>query len=214
MEYADERTVDSRLGGSSVVVWALVAGIGMGAVAKAIGQVEGPPMLIGAGVMLWVTAGFLGARHTARGRGSLDGAVWSGTTMAVYLGAWLLSYSAVFGLQQSSGFGAAWLNERVFFIIAPAASAFIGLIATASLRGDRLGAACRAAPIAWSLPEAGNALSQGWQYAVFVSLPMILLACVPLATSRHRRFNGVILATVCAGGVIAYLLLRVVDGRM
>lgn len=214
MKSADEGTADARLGGSSVVVWAFVAGSGLGAVAKAIGQVEGPPMLIGAGVMLWVTAGFLGARHAARGRGALDGAVWAGTTMAVYLGAWLLAYSAVFGFQQSSGFGAAWLNERVFFIIAPAVSACLGLIATASLRGDWIGAACRAAPIAWSLPEAGSALSQGWEYAAFVSFPMILLACVPVATSRHRRFGGVVLAAVCAGGVIAYALLRVVDGRM
>jgi hypothetical protein len=135
--------------------------------------------------------------------------------MAVYLGAWLLSYCAVFGFQQSAGFGAAWLDERIFFIIAPAASVSLGLIATASLRDDWLGDACLAAPIAWSVPEFGYAIAQGWRYAALVALPIALLASVPLASSRHRHVNWAVFGAACAaGGVIAYLLLRVVDGRM
>lgn len=214
-DLAGGRTALARPLGSSIIGWALLYGIGLGAIAKLMGLVDGPLRFLGAGVAFWVTAGFLVARHAAKGREPLDGTVWAGTTMAVYMGAWLLSYCAVFGLQSSAGFGAAWLNERIFFIITPAASALLGFIATASLRGDWFGDACLAAPIAWSLPEIGYALSQGWQYAALVALPMALLASVPLAMSRHRRVNWVVFVTACvAGGVIASLLLRAVDGRM
>lgn len=199
---------------SSILARALAAGAVLGVIAKLLGGFAGPLALLGVGVALWVTAGFLVARHAARGRGVLDGTVWAGTTMAVYLSAWLLAYCVVFGLQQSAGFGAAWLNERVFFIIAPLASALIGFLAAISWRRDWLGDVFLAAPIAWSLPEVGYSLLQGWRFAAIVALPTLLVACVPLGVARRRRNWTVVAAACVAGGVIAFLLMRAIVGRM
>lgn len=200
--------------GSSIVGWALAAGAALGVVAKLLGSVQGPMMLLGVGVAFWVSAGFLLARVAARHRGMLDGTVWGGTTMAVYLGAWLLAYCLVFGMQQSSGFGAAWLNERLFFILAPGAGAITGVIAVISLRADWIGDAFLAAPIAWSLPEVRFAFQQGWPFVAAAALPAVVLALVPLASERHRRVNRVVFAGAClAGGAVGFLLMSAVDGR-
>jgi hypothetical protein len=200
--------------GSSIIVWALAGGAFFGVIAKLLGSAPGPLVLLGVGVAFWVSVGFVFARNAARHRGMLDATVWAGTTMAVYLGAWLLAYSLVFGLQQSSGFGAAWLNERLFFILAPGASAVIGVIAAISLRADWIGDAFLAAPIAWSLPEVRFSFQQGWQFVVAVALPVVVLALIPLASERHRRVNGTVFAGACiAGGLVGFLLMNAVDGR-
>ncbi|MBI5230593.1 MAG: hypothetical protein HY876_00300 [Coriobacteriales bacterium] len=197
----------------SIVGWAFLAGAGLGVVAKLLGRVQGLDLL-GVGVAFWVTAGFLLARQAAKGHGLLDGTVWAGTTMAVYLGAWLLSYCAAFGLQQSAGFGAAWLDERIYFILTAPASILLGFLAAASLRPDWLGDACLAAPIAWTVPEVIFAFSRGWQYVTLAALPAALIAGIPLAMSRQRRVSWTVFAAACAAGAgVGYLLLHVIDGR-
>lgn len=199
--------------GEAILVWALLVGAVLGAVAKLLGGVNAL-VLLGQGVAVWVSAGFLFARRAAKGRDMLDATVWAGTTMAVYLGLWLLGYCAVFGVQQSSGFAAAWLDERVFFIIAPAASAIFGLVATASWRSDWIGDAFLAAPIAWSLPEVALAASQGWLHVATAAVPALVVACIPLAMSRSRRHSRVsIAAMLVMGGAVAFLLITVVQGR-
>lgn len=209
-----EITASSPPIGSSIVGWALVAGATLGVVAKLLASMQSPLMLLGAGVAFWVSTGFLLAQVAARNRELLDGTVWASTTMAVYLGAWLLGYCLIFGLQQSSGFGAAWLDERLFFILAPWASVIIGGIAVISLRKDWIGDAFLAAPIAWSLPEVGYAFLQGWQFVALVAVPVIVVAAIPLATERHRSVNRVVFAGAClAGGAFGFLLMNAVDGR-
>lgn len=199
--------------GSAVLAWALLGGAILGAVAKLLGSV-GSLVLLGTGVAFWVSAGFLLARVAARHRGMLDGSVWAGTTMAVYLGVWLLAYTLVFGMQQSSGFGAAWLNERLFFILAPGASAIIGVIAAISLRGDWIGDAFLAAPIAWSLPEVWFAFRGGWQFVAAAAMPTVMIALLPLVSERFRRVNRAVYAGAClVGGVFGFLLMNAVDGR-
>lgn len=209
-----ETAVPVRPVGSSIIAWALLTGALLGVVAKLLGSVQGPVVLLGVGVAFWVSAGFLLARVAARHRGMLDGTVWGGTTMAVYLGAWLLAYCWVFGLQQASGFGAAWLDERLFFILAPWASVIIGVIAVISLRADWIGDAFLAAPIAWSLPEVRVAFQAGWPFVAAAALPAVVLALVPLASERHRRVNRAVFAGAClAGGAVGFLLMNAVDGR-
>ncbi|MHB9003446.1 MAG: hypothetical protein ACYC6C_05205 [Coriobacteriia bacterium] len=200
--------------GSSIIVWALAGGASFGVIAKLLGSVPGPLVLLGVGVAFWVSAGFVFARIAARHREMLDAMVWAGTTVAVYLGSWLLAYCFVFGLQQSSGFGAAWLDERLFFILAPGASAVIGVIAAISLRTDWIGDAFLAAPIAWSLPEVWFSFQQGWQFVVAVALPVVVLALIPLASERHRRVSGTVFTGACiAGGLVGFLLIHAIDGR-
>lgn len=199
--------------GSSIIAWALLGGAILGVVAKLLGSV-GPLVLLGMGVAFWVSAGFLLARAAARHRGMLDGTVWAGTTMAVYLGAWLLGYCVVFGLQQSSGLGAAWLDERLFFILAPGFSGIIGVIAVISLRADWIGDAFLAAPIAWSLPEVWFAFQGGWHFVAASALPVVVIALVPVVSERLRRVNRVVYAGAClAGGAAGFLLMNAVDGR-
>lgn len=195
-------------GGSPIIGLALAMGAVMGAVAQIARQIDGPLGCLGAGVAFWVTVGFLIARRAARTRGLLDGSVWAGTVMAVYLGSWLLAYCGVFGLREPTGFGAAWLDERYFFIIAPVASAILGLIAALSVTRGWLGDMCLAAPIAWALPEVGMAISQGWQYAAVVALPTVALAIAPPVLSRSRGVNTLALgAGLVGGGIVMYVLL-------
>lgn len=213
------RALHREAAGSGVLLAALALGAALGAAAKLIGTLgrtfgdAGVPLvLLGMGTAVWVTVGFLVARRCAKGRTLLDGTVWAGTAMAVYLSTWLLAYTLVFGLQQDGGFAAAWLNERLYFVLAPAASGVVGFIAAASWRNDWLGDAAVIAPVAWSLPEAVLASSFGWQHLLLAGVPAIVLASVPMATARRRVNKAVAAGTVLLGGVIALVLLRVVSG--
>lgn len=201
--------------GPQVVVVSLLLGSVLGVFAKLLGSISGPPALLGAGVAAWVTSGFLLSRRAARGRPLIEGAVWGASTMGSFLGAWLLAYCIVFGAQQSAGFGAAWLNERVFFILSPPASGLLGLIASASWRHGWIGDMGVVAPLAWSLPEAGFAAMQGLPYALLVGVPILTIACLPLLRDPKRGRNWVLVAgTIVAGVLLTVLALRVVDGRM
>lgn len=200
--------------GVAVQGWAFLMGVLLGVAAKLLGLLGEPATMLGQGVAFWITAGFLVARQAARGKELLDGTVWASSTIAVYLGTWLLAYSAVYGLQDPGGFGAAWLNERIFFVLLPAASVVLGLVAAGSWRGDRLGDAALAAPLAWALPEAGLALGLGWRYAVVVGVPSVLIGVVPLLATRARPVDRRVYAIACAtGGAIAFLALRLVMNR-
>ena len=194
---------------------AIVAGVALGVVAKLMGLAGTPVVMLGQGVALWVTAGFLLARRAAKGRGFVDAVVWAGTTMAVYLSVWLLAYTAVYGLQDPGGFGVAWLNERIFFILTPPVAAVIGSVAAISWREGPLGDMACAAPAAWALPEAVHGVVLGWQYAAIVSLPSVLIGLVPILARRDRQVSWVAFAVACVGGgAVALALMRVVTGRM
>lgn len=205
--------------GSGALALLGLCGVLLGALAKMIGSIgrtfepAGVPLImLGMGTAIWVTAGFLVARRIAKNRSQIDGAVWAGTGMAVYLSAWLLAYSVVFGLQQDGGFAAAWLNERLYFILAPAAGAVLGLVAAASWRTDWLGDACIIAPIAWSLPEIAFASAFGWQHVLFSGIPALALASVPLATAGRNIRRPVASGALVLGGILALLLMRLVTG--
>ena len=204
---------------SSALAVALACGLLLGAVAKYLGTLGRslgpaglPLVMLGMGTAVWVTAGFLIARRCAKGRSLLDGIVWAGAAMAVYLSAWLLSYSFVFGLQQDGGFAAAWLNERIYFALAPIAAAGLGFVAAASWRTGWLADACLIAPIAWSVPEVVLAFSIGWQFVLAVGVPALALAGVPVVTTR-RRINKVhALVGLVSIGLVAYGVLRFAGG--
>lgn len=197
-----------------VLGWAVVAGVILGTAAKLLGLVEGPMTMLGQSVAVWVTAGFLLARRAAEDEELVDGAVWATSAMAVYLGTWLLTYTAVYGAQDPGGFGAAWLNERIFFVLLPPSAGAIGLIAALSTREGVVGDMALAAPIAWALPEAVTVALINWQIAVIASAPALALGLVP-AIARRRRIGWVAYAVACiGGGAIAFVLLSVVTGRM
>ncbi len=204
--------------GSRFLLFALACGAFLGIAAKLIGSLGrsfksagAPLVMLGMGTAVWVTVGFLIARRSAKDRTLLDGTVWAGTTMAVYLSVWLLSYTITFGLQQDGGFAAAWLNERAYFIVAPPVSAILGLVATLSWRHGWLGDVCITMPVAWSLPEVIRSLSMGWQHLLVVGLPALALASIPLATAHRLTNKKILLLTLCLGGTIAFLFLRVVS---
>lgn len=206
-------------GGPGSLALAGLCGLLLGATAKILGtfgrafEPAGVPlMMLGMGTAIWVTAGFLVARRIAKERSQIDGTVWAGTGMAVYLSAWLLSYSIVFGLQQDGGFAAAWLNERLYFILAPAAGAVLGIVAAASWRTDWLGDACIIAPVAWSLPEIAFASAFGWQHVLVAGIPALALASVPLATAGRYVRRPVASGALVLGGFLALLLMRAVTG--
>lgn len=199
----------------AILGWAFVAGGALGAVAKLMGLAGTPLVMLGQGVALWVTAGFLLARRAAKCRGFADAVVWAGTTMAVYLSVWLLAYTGVYGLQDPGGFGVAWLNERVFFMLTPPAAVVIGCIAAISWREGPLGDMACAAPVAWALPEAVHGVMLGWQYAAVVSMPSVLIGLVPILSRRDRHVSWVAFAVACVGGgAVALALMQAVTGRM
>jgi hypothetical protein len=61
------------------------AGVVAGGVAQVLRQDAGVPAFLGGGTAVWLTIGFLMARHAARGRPLSDGPVWAWATLATYL---------------------------------------------------------------------------------------------------------------------------------
>lgn len=198
-----------------VIGLAVLAGAMLGALAKLLGLIDGPMMVLGQSVAVWMTTGFLIARLAASEEDSTDGAVRASSAMAAYLGTWLLAYTLVYGIQDPGGFRAAWLNERVFFILLPATAGVVGLLVSASRRTGAIGDMALAAPLAWTVPEAIAMSLTGWQYALLAAVPSLFLGAVPLLTRGERRVSWFAYTVACVcGGAVALMLLWAVTGRV
>jgi hypothetical protein len=210
---------------------AVIGGLASGALAQLLGQTGSwfaerhAIAYLGWSTAVWVSLGFLLAWPAARGRSVGCGTIWAGATMSLYLFAWLFAYCGVFGLCDPSGFWMLWRNERPFEIAAIPVSAVIGLIAAGAWRPGRLGSACLAAPLVWSVPEILQSLRPEllfgpvygpprWQYALALGLPTLLVALIPMARARRRIDWLVFVATVVTGGALVYFGLRLFDRNL
>ena len=210
---------------------AAIGGLAAGALAQLLGQtgswfVERHAIAyLGWSTAVWVSVGFLFAWPAARARSVVRGALWAGVTMALYLFAWLLAYCVVFGLCDSSGFWMLWRDERPFEIATIPVSVVIGFIAAGAWRPGRIGSACLAAPLVWSVPEMIQSLQPDWlfggawgpprwQYALALGLPTLLVALIPVVRARRRIDWLVFAATVIVGGAVVYFGLRLLDRHL
>lgn len=194
--------------GVGIIVTALLAGVLAGTIAQLLRQEVGPLAVLGGGTAAWLTIGLLLARPAARARPVLDGTVWAASVAAAYLVAWLLAYCTVFAMRESGGFSAAWLHERLFMAAVTPTSVALGLVAALSLRRGRLGDACLAMPLAWSLPEVVRSLDQGWVYVSLVGLPTLALAVSAVLLARRRHLHVVaFVGALALGGAGMYVVL-------
>lgn len=198
--------------GSAIFGYALIFGLVMGAIGQVLVLTGGVFAVLGDGAAIWATMGYLLARQASAGRTTYDGIVWTGSAVSVYLLAWVFSHCAVRAVLGASSFSAAYGAASGLIVFAPVAAAALGAVAVLSKRAGWLGAACLAAPLAWSLPEMVARGLEGWQYAVVVSIPTLVVALVALRLTWRKGVNWLVFAGAClVGGGATYCILTLIS---
>lgn len=198
---------------SELSVW-LFAGvtIGAGALAGAAAQTlrdRGSDALstLGGATAIWVAIGFVLVQQIARSWPERDRIGWISILAAAYLFAWLIAYHALFAHNDHLAFSQVWGEERYWIAAVAPACLIVGFVAVSSLEQGWLGDACLVLPLGWSLPEVYLDARDGGRYLLAVSIPTLLVALLPLARARGRRWNFLIAgAALVVSFVIVYFL--------
>jgi hypothetical protein len=207
-ETSSETTVRTEISVWLFVVGMACAGGLMGFAAETL-RASGNDALstLGGATAIWITIGFLLAQQIARGRPAYDRIAWISVVSAAYLFAWLIAYHVLFGVLEHLSFAQVWPEARYWIAAVAPACLALGFVAVSSLRDDWLADVCLVLPLGWSLPEVYLSARAGVSYLALVSIPTLLVALVPIARARDRKWRLLIAgAALLMGAVIVYLL--------
>jgi hypothetical protein len=176
-----------------LVLEVAAAGAALGIVGQILRQVPGQTMQFGAATAPWLSIGFALAVFAARKRAA-------GRVLAVYLVTWLVAYHVLFALGQSVAFSAAFREAAPWLVLALPVCAILSPTANLATRSTRLGDACVALSLAWSLPEALENVRRG---DTLVAAAIALLALTPAVATKRRdiRLLTVVISTLVLGGL-------------
>jgi hypothetical protein len=185
----------------AVLAITAIVGVVVGAVAQLLTSASGAVSALGASTAIWVTIGFVLVAGVAKRWSGRDRLPWTCVVMAAYLYGWLLAYHAMYGLIKGPPVMTVWGESRLWVAAVAPACVGLGCLAVGSLRSGVAGDMCLAAPLAWSLPEAVRMISGGWSHGLLLAVPTLLVAAIPLAATRRRRWSPtVVTMTALLGG--------------
>jgi hypothetical protein len=209
IEASTETVAGNRFSAWILVVGMACAGGLMGFLAETLrAGSEAALSTLGGATAIWITIGFMLAQQIARVWPVRDRIAWISVVSAAYLFAWLIAYHTLFGILEKLSFAQVWPEARYWIAAVAPACLALGFVVVSSLRDDWLGDACLALPLGWSLPEVYLNVRSGASYIALVSIPTLLVALVPLAAARKRRWRPLVVVVVAllASGAIVYVL--------